>query len=85
MLIIIIVLRPDSSEIPRLGVQHSTLARGSVALVPTVSVAIARGLERLEPFESSEQGFDTGGADDNHGNQGFTGGPAQGGFEVADV
>lgn len=68
----LIILGTDSGEVTRLGIEEATLAGALVG----GTVAVGRRLERLEPLELGEEGFDTRSADDDDGDQGFTRGPA---------
>ena len=68
----LIILGADSGEVTRLRIEQATLAGALVG----GAVAVGRRLERLEPLELGEEGFDTRSADDDDGDQGFTRGPA---------
>lgn len=59
----LIILGTNSGEVTRPGIEQAALARALVGR----AVAIGRRLERLEPPELGEEGFDTRGADDDDG------------------
>ena len=59
----LIILGTDGGEVTRPGIEQAALAGALVG----GAVAIGRRLERLEPLELGEEGFDTRGADDDDG------------------